>query len=732
MKKIKTIALALMLAGQVMAADDKVMLNFVNSDIDSTVKAVGLISGKNFVLDQRVKGTINIVSSSPVRKSEVYEILLSALRLQGFSVVETPTSVRIVPEADAKQNFGATVSKKFNVGGDRIVTQVYPLKYESAAQLVPILRPLITPNNSIAAYPGSNMLVITDYADNVKRLNQIIGNIDQPSAGDMVTLPLKYASAVDVAQMIGRLMPEVSVSGVASGGIPGAQFEGIRKTVVVADLRANALLIRGDNATSLAQIRQLADTLDKQGANGGNIHVIYLRNAEAPKLAATLKAILTGTDVAATPGSTFTSVSSTNNSGQTPAAIPSSAPSSGGGGQISPGVAIQADPTTNALIVTAPDNVYNNIRAVIDKLDVRRAQVYVEAMIAEVLIDKGGDFGVQWLVGGGNKSVNAVGIGNIGTKDNNLGSIIAGIANKTGIPAGFTLGLINGSVDGTGKKPNLAMIATAIEASGEGNVLSTPNLLTLDNEEASIVVGQDLPIVTGKQAATLAGQNPFNTIERKEVGIKLKIKPQVSEGGAITLQVSQEVSSAAPTVDTSGNGVAINTRKIDSKVLVDDGQVIVLGGLIETKVSQTDNRVPLLSSIPLIGNLFRFEHRESKRTNLMVFLRPVILRDGVSAGALSGERYQQLRDAQGAYKMDSRWMLPDLPKVQLPAIDLRRPSSASVPIAAHGSTDKIGVADQAAPVAPAEPMPQAEPVPAADPQPAADKTAVTVKTLGKP
>lgn len=667
MKPLKTLVLALMLAGQVMAAEDKVMLNFVNSDIESTVKAVGLITGKNFVLDPRVKGTVNIVSSSPVQKREVYTILLSALRLQGFAVVETPGAIKIVPEADAKQNYGVTVNQKLNVGGDRIVTQVYPLTHESAAQLVPILRPLITPNNSIAAYPGSNVLVITDYADNVKRLNQIIANIDRPAANDLITLPLKYASALEVAQMIGKLMPEVTVPGVASAAPAGAQMEGVRKTTLIPDSRANTLIVRGDNPAHLGQIKQVVDSLDRPGAAGGNIHVVYLKNAEATKLAATLKAILTGTDVpqaAATP--------SGGNAAANAAAASTSV--SSGGGQISPGVAVQADATTNALIITAPDNIYNNIRAVIDRLDARRAQVYVEAMIAEVSVDKVGEFGVQWLLAGQGSDASGGGLSNLGAGSSSIGSIATAIATKayTSLPQGLTLGVANSN-------QTLGVLATMLESNGDGNVLSTPNLLTLDNEEATILVGQNIPIVTGTQSSTGSNQNPFTTVERKDVGINLKVKPQVSEGGAITMQVYQEVSSIDTTVVTNGAGIATKKRSIDSKVLVDDGQIIVLGGLIQNNVTQTDNKVPLLGDIPLLGRLFRYEKRQNTRTNLMVFLRPVILRDGQSAAALSNDRYQMLREAQQAYQPPKRALLPDLPDVVLPALDAR-PGKGLVPM----------------------------------------------------
>jgi general secretion pathway protein D len=662
-----------------MAADDKVTLNFVNSDIESTVRAVGLITGKNFVLDPRVKGVVNIVSASPMAKSEVYNVMLSALRLQGFSVVETGNLVRIVPEADAKQNYGITVEKKTDISGDRIITQIYPIKHESATQMLQILRPLVAPNNQIVAYPSSNLLVITDYADNIKRLNQIIASIDQPSTSDVFTLSLKFASAVEVAQTIGRLMPEVSTPGVsAQQSIPGQ--EGARKTVVIADARANALIVRGDNSAHIGQIKRIADSLDKQSALGGNIRVVYLKNAEATKLAPVLKSILTGQDIPQNPATN--SFSGSNNSGAiaTPASNPAqqTAFASNGSppaGTISSGIAIQADPTTNSLIITAPDNVYNSLRGVIEKLDSRRAQVYVEALIAEVNVNKSGQFGIQWLLGGGNNKVTGIGSSNLASGGNSIASVAAGIASRdiSALPGGFSIGVINGSLNDGGKLANLGVLATAIESNDGGNILSAPNILTLDNEEARIIVGQNVPFITGTQASTGNNPNPFTTVERKDVGIQLKVKPQVSEGGGITLQVYQEVSNVVNdnTINTGNAGLITAKRSIESKVLVDDGQIIVIGGLIQNDLSQSSSKVPLLGDIPFIGNFFRYESRSTKRTNLMVFLRPVILRDGLSAQALSNERYKLLQDTQKGYKHDSHWMLPTQPEVVLPLLDAR-------------------------------------------------------------
>lgn len=675
---IRPLALAILLALQpVLAADDKVMLNFVNADIESTVKAVGLITGKNFIIDPRVKGVVNIVSASPVAKGEVFNIMLSALRLQGFAVVETGSVVRILPEADAKQNFGITIDKQFPTGnrathGDRIITQVYPLKHESASQIVPILRPLIAPNNTIAAYPAANLIVITDYADNIQRINQIIANIDQPSSSDITILPLKYASALEVAQTIARLLPEVSTPGVTSSQIVGAA-EGVKKTLIIPDIRANTLMVRGENAAHMEQIKRITASLDKQGSTLGNIRVIYLKNADATKLAALLKAILSGQD--APQISTPSSTSSNNPPGSPPQPAVSSVSSSISGGSTPQGVAIQADATTNSLIITAPDNLYNSLRAVIDKLDARRAQVYVEAMIAEVNVDKAGQFGVQWLLGGGNKNVTGIGASALGSGANSITSVAAGIAAKdiSKLPSGFSLGVINGSLSDGGKLGNLGVLATAIETSGGGNVLSTPNILTLDNEEAKIIVGNNVPFITGTQSSTGNNPNPFTTVERKDVGIQLRVKPQVSEGGAITMQLYQEISNVVTNTDiqTGNAGLVTRKRSIESKILVDDGQIIVIGGLIENTLDQTSSKVPLLGDIPFLGNLFKYETRNHKRTNLMVFLRPVILRDGPSAQALTNDRYQMLQETQRASKSDDHLLLPNQPDVTLPIFDAR-------------------------------------------------------------
>jgi general secretion pathway protein D len=665
---LRPFLLACLLASQLsIAADDKVTLNFVNADIESTIKAIGLISGKNFVIDPRVKGTLNIVSSQAVSKEMVFPILLSALRQQGFTAVESNGVVKVLPEADAKQHYSNTGNRSMKLAGDRMVTQVYPLKYESAVQMVPILRPLISPNNTIAAYPGGNTLVITDYADNIRRLNEIIERIDQPASSDIFSVTLKYASAIDVAQNLGRLMPEIMVQGI-NQGMPLA--EGVKRSVVVPDLRSNSLLVRSENILHAQQIKKLAATMDSQGSSGGNIHVVYLKNAEAAKLANTLKGIMTGQDSGSSAAAPSSSMSASP-AGAMPASAPAAPTSAAANVQVGGvNVMIQADNMTNSLVITAPDNIYNNLRTVIDKLDVRRAQVYVEAMIAEVNVSKAGAFGVQWLLAGGNDNVSAVGAASL----NGLGSLLKGIATKdpSVIPGGLSLGILNGNPV-NGRMPTLGVLASALQDSGDGNVLSTPNLMTLDNEEAKIMVGQNIPIITGSQASSGANANPFVSIERKDVGIKLRVRPQVSEGGSITLTVYQEVSSIDKSVLTDGAGLATKTRSIDSKVLVDDGQIIVLGGLIEDRVTVKRSQVPLLGDIPYLGAFFRYEDRKSEKVNLMVFLRPVVLRDADATRNLSSDRYQYLRAEQNRFERPSSALLPEMPAVALPeVIDARK------------------------------------------------------------
>jgi len=479
---------------------DTVTLNFVNADIEGVVKAVSEITGKNFVLDPRVKGTVNIVSARPLARELVYDVFLSALRLQGYAAIEERGVVKIVPEAEAK----------LHPGRGQVQTRVFTLKYESAAQLLPILRPLIPPVNTITVHPGSNTLVITDYTGNLQRIARIIDSLDQPGGADPVVIPLMHASAIDVAQTVNRLFAETPQAAGAAGAADTSQ-----RLTVVADARSNSLVARSDNPSRISRLRTLVAMLDSPTSAAGNLHVVYLKNAEAVKVAETLRAIYLGeTGAAAAPRPTTASAmtpASTPPAGAPLAALP--APQAVA---LVPGM-IQADPATNSIIINAPDAIYNNLRAALEKLDVRRAQVYVEALIAEMTADKAAEFGVQWqsLSGVEKSGTNAFGGTNFGGPGQNVLGIAA---NPASAGRGLNVGVINGVVNipGVGEILNLNLLIRALETDSNANILSTPTLLTLDNEEARIIIGQNVPFITGSYAVTGAATTPtpFQTIER--------------------------------------------------------------------------------------------------------------------------------------------------------------------------------------------------------------------------
>lgn len=629
--------------------EDKVSLNFVNADIQEVVKAISHITGRNFVIDPRVKGTINIISSTPVAAPLAYDILLSTLRMQGFAAVEAGGVTKILPETDAKLYVSSANDKTSS--GEKLVTRVFVLQYESAAQLVPVLRPLIAPNNIVVAYPNNNTLVVTDYASNLKRIEQIVNAIDQPSKGLPVMIPVKRASAVELAQTINRLLQDGAVIGTGS-------TDSSQRFVLLADSRTNSLLVRTENQEKLDRVRELVEKLDTETATLGNLHVVYLKNAEATKLAQTLRAVLAG-DTSAT------SSAGGAQGGAAPLNSPVSASTSTaptGGGMI------QADAATNSLIITAPSNIYNNMRAVIDMLDVRRAQVFVEALIAEVTADKAAEFGVQWqAVGSNGNGLQGGGGTNFGGSGTNIIGVGASIAaSNPVIGTGLNIGVVRDN--------NLGMLARAMQTDANANILSTPNLMMLDNEEAKIIIGQNVPFITGSQNGTAANPNPFQTIERKDVGLTLKIKPQISEGGTVKMLIYQEVSSVQDLSNPAG--VITNKRSLDTTVLVDDGQILVLGGLIQDRVDKGEFKVPLLGDIPLLGWLFRYETRKSAKVNLMIFIRPSILRTAIASQGLTQDRYQYLRDQQAQSQIPWHLLLPSMPAPVSPELKLAPASPA--------------------------------------------------------
>lgn len=638
---------------------DVVTLNFVNADIEGVVKAVSEITGKNFVLDPRVKGTVNIVSAKPMSRALVYQVFLSAMRLQGFTAVEDRGMVMIVPEIEAKAHASATQGPARS-RGDTIQTQVFKLQHESAAQMVTVLRPLIAPNNSITAYTGNNSLVITDYASNLQRIERIIGSIDQPTDSDSIMIPLQYASALDVAQTITRLVTEP-----VQAGDPTSRFS------IAADARSNSILARAGDPSRLKRVRQLVAMLDSPTSASGNIHVIYLKNAQAVKLAEILRAIYSGNSATApTQASVSTSAPPL---GQAPAPTQASAST--------PGI-IQADAATNSIIITAPDAIYNNLRAAVEKLDVRRAQVYVEALIAEVTADKAAEFGIQWqnLSGLGKSNTQGFGGTNFGTAAQNIASISQ---NPAVAGHGLNVGVVQGTITipGVGVEVlNLGLLVRALQADANANILSTPTLLTLDNEEAKIVIGQNVPFVTGSYAVSAAATTPtpFQTVERKDVGLTLRIKPQISEGGAVRLQIFQEVSNVQDS--TNASGIITNKRSVESTVLVDDGQIVVIGGLMQDTFKDGVEKIPGLGDIPILGGLFKYNTRSRNKTNLMVFLRPTLLRSAERADSLTSDRYDYILGEQVKAKPVPS-ALPDFGSPSLPPRLSPPPAAADKPAA---------------------------------------------------
>jgi general secretion pathway protein D len=640
-------------------SSEPVTLNFVNADIEAVARTMAAIINRNIVVDPRVKGTINLSTDRPVAPTAAYNQFLATLRLSGYAVVEAGGLLKVVPEADAKLQ-GGSVSVGSPAGGNQIVTQIFRLNYEPAANLVPILRPLISPNNTINVNPGNNSLVITDYADNLQRLGRIISALDVSNATDVEVIPLRNALASDLAPVVQRLA-ESGSAGVPTAPGQGGQTDSSFRTAVIAEVRSNSLLVRAANSARLNLVRSLVERLDQPGAQSptGNIYVVYLKNAEATKLAITLRAALAATSGpggGASAGASPASITTAASAGASPATTPTQASA-----QPSTGGQIQADPATNSLIITAAEPQYRQLRAVIDRLDSRRAQVYVESLIAEVNAEKVAEFGIQWqnvLGNKGDKNIGVIGT-NFTTGGANILNLQLGATAGTALPsAGINLGLLH-NVSGVYL---LAALARFLETNADGNILSTPNLLTLDNEEAKIVIGQNVPFVTGQYSNANTGTsgtvNPFQTIERKDVGLTLRVKPQISENGTVKMQIFQEVSTVDASSVNSPSGLITNKRSIESSVLVDDGAIVVLGGLLQDEYGGNQDKVPGLGDVPIFGNLFKSERRSRKKTNLMVFLRPVVVRDAAQSDALSLDRYDLMRSKQEAAQPRSSLVVP--------------------------------------------------------------------------
>jgi general secretion pathway protein D len=644
--------------------------NFKDADITQIAEAVSAATGKNFIIDPRVRAQVTMLSSTPMSPAAFYEAFLSILQVYGFIAVPSGNVVKILPDANARQFPSIDLPDRVSATSDEIVTQVLDVKNVSAAQLIPILRPMIAQYGHLAAYPASNILIISDHSSNVNRIMRIIRRIDQVGGSEPEIVPLANASASEIVRVVNSLYQ----------GANAAEGAAVK---VVADERSNSVIIAGEQSQRL-KLRALIAHLDTPLEAGGDTRVRYLHYADADKIAPKLKEQITGIAQAA--------------------AGPGGAAGAPGGGsaqqQAEKNAMVWADPTNNALVITAPPKIMRAVMDIIDKLDIRRPQVLVEAIIAEVDVDKDAELGINWAAFSNGQSIPAgsfvspVG----GTSIVDLAGAVQNPANvSTTLLQGTTIGI--GRIAGTGV--NFAAMLRAIRGDTNTNVVATPSAVTMDNQEAELKVAQEVPFVTGQftntTAVTGGTVNPFQTIQREEVGTILKVTPTISpEGSAVMLKISIESSSIgqkpAGAVD-----LVTNKRTITTAVLIEDGGVVVLGGLIEDNSVKGENRVPYLGNIPILGLLFKTRNATSTKNNLIMFIRPKILRDQAQAAFETDLKYNYMRDQQRS--LDQREVLPLLPGVT-------RGTLNPIPQAAPGAPGQP-------PPAPSAPGPTVPPTPAA-------------------
>ncbi len=627
MALLLSVLLSVCLASPALA--DEITLNLKDADIRALISTVSKFTGKNFIIDPRVKAKVTVVSANTLTPDAVYEVFLSVLQVHGYAAVPTGSVIKIVPEVNAKQGPLPLSGENDRFSDDELITKIIRLDHVPASQLVPILRPLVPQQGHLAAYNPTNTLIITDHAGNIQRLLKIIAGVDRPDSDELEIIPLKHASASELV----RILNSLNAGGTAK--------DATNKIKLAADDRTNSILVTGDRSSRL-KIRATITYLDTPLEDGGgNTHVIYLKYAKAENLVKILTGLKEQTNKTAASKVKTAPVKVTS------------------GSVISQNAIIQGDEETNALIITADPNTVKNLKAVIRQLDIRRAQVLVEAIIAEITTNNNKEVGVGLAVDGTNRESGALpaGISNFAGVGDLLLSVATGTA-PTSLPSGLSFGL--GGESGSGVR--YGALLRALQTDTNTNILSTPNIVTLDNEEAELIVGQNLPFVTGSFTGTGSTNpnNPFQTIERQDVGLTLKVTPQINEGDTVQMVIEQEVSSVIP--GTIEQGIATRKRSIKTSVLVDDGGILILGGLIADEVSDTESKVPLLGDIPVIGFLFRTENTTKTKANLMVFLRPTILRDHKDATFVTNEKYSHLRGVEsGAYNEEdgSFGLLPD-------------------------------------------------------------------------
>ncbi len=599
--------LVLMLSSSTVWAQD-VTMNFKNADIRAFIEFVSGFSGKNFLVDNRVKGSVTIVSPTPISEAEAYDVFLSVLEVNGFATVDSGSVIKIVPRAESKQkavNVGESVRAPNN---DEVMTQVLRLKYADAQQLVALLRPLISPNSHLVAYPRGNMLLLTDSSSNIRRIQDIIRLVDRQDAVGVQLFPLEHASADKLA---------TTLSGLYATAGPNSP-----NSIKALSHQPGNILIVVAAPQMINEVAEVVHKLDiKPQPNSGRLQVRYLKHGNAEDVAKVLNELVGG------------AAAKTGAAGKT---------------LFSGDVKIVAEPATNALLITADPSDMNAMNAIIDKLDVRRLQVLVEALIVEVSGNAIERFGVDWMssqdslfgvqnfgnIGGTTGTAAALAANSIATTPISNAAVLAATSQT-----GLTVGIAN-------KALTIGALVHAMESDGDANVLSTPNLLTMDNEEAEIVVGKNVPFITGSSSTSGGVTNPFQTIERKDVGLTLRVKPQISEGDTVRLELYQEISSVDGET-AGGGGLTTSKRSIKTVVLASDGEMIVLGGLMRDDVSDTSQRVPCLSAIPLVGEAFQFTNHSRTKTNLMVFLRPHIIKNSDDIQTITNGKYN---DIQGLYE----------------------------------------------------------------------------------
>lgn len=622
--------------------EDGWTINLKDADIRAFIDQVSQLSGQTFIVDPRVKGQVSVVSNATLTLNEVYQLFLSVMATHGFSVLAQGDVARIVPNAEAKAEAGGGPA-----GGDQLETRVIQVQHTAATELIPLIRPLVPQYGHLAAVTSANALIISDRSANIARIEDLVRQLDRTENNDYTSLDLRYGWATDIAEVLRSSLIRGEAKSTA-----GLQ--------IIADSRTNRLIFIGP-AQARSKFASLAQKLDTPATRSANTRVIRLRHNDAKALAETLGDISEGLK--------------DSGEGETASSRPQN-------------ILIRADESLNALVLLAEPELVGTLESIVRQLDVPRAQVMVEAAIVEVSGDISDALGVQWAVDarGGTGGAGGVNFGNTGLS---IGSVLNAI-NENEIPSN----LPDGAIIGIGTRSFGALI-TALSSNSKSNLLSTPSLLTLDNQEAEILVGQNVPFQTGSYTTDSSGaNNPFTTIERQDIGVTLKVTPHINEGASLRLEIEQEISSIAPSASLTAQAVDLvtNKRSIKSTILAEDGQVIVLGGLIQDDVTRTDSKVPLLGDIPWLGALFRSTQESHIKRNLMVFLRPTVVRDRAGLAALSGKKYSDIRVIET--DSASPTLLPANPErlfdgqgEPAPAIDLRaneptqgslapRPSSA--------------------------------------------------------